>query len=101
MDCLENELIIMKKPCCTFVLIVFLYFFIKGTVYKTHLFWLLMRSEITALCILGSGFCFFFNNRLVTGKGIKYFENAAKEMGIFYGCFYLQKRKIDFALIFT
>lgn len=25
------------------------------------------------------------NNRLVTGKGIKYFENAAKQMGIFLG----------------
>lgn len=64
----------------------------KEIVYKTHLLLLLMRSKVTALCSLGSGF-FFFNNRLVTGKGIKYFKNAAKEMGIFLGCFYLQKRR--------
>lgn len=69
----------------------------KDTVYKTHLFLHLTRSEVTALCSLES--VLFFNNRLVTGKGIKYFKDAAKEMGIFLGVIAFIYRK-DFALIF-
>lgn len=89
MDCLENEFIIKRKPQLNFAV-----FFMKEIAYKTHLFLLLMSSEVTALCSFGEGW-YFLNNGLVTGKGIKYFENAAKEMGIFWGgdCFYPQKRR--------
>lgn len=69
----------------------------KDTIYKTYLFLYLMRSEVTALCSLEN--VLFFNNRLVTGKGIKYFKDAAKEMGIFLGAIAFIYRK-DFALIF-
>lgn len=48
------------------------------------------------------GWC-FFNTRLVTGKGIKYFENAAKEMKTIFcgGLLSSTEKKEDFALVFV